>query len=182
VCSKTNPSEAEKAIVNWVGSFPPGIVSLRELSIPDSDDYGLVAILQLQPSNQNACPIELGFVSTTSCGQTYVYIFLDTLRAIAKHGGLSVSRSKEHLVGIYVEPVKLSVENLLVICKQVARGFVHLDVGVISGRLVATNGHVQLATGPFRMEGNGCCPFAWLKMLKKVKIAQINSIVYTAWL
>lgn len=164
----------------WVTTFPPDTLSVSQLPIPDDDDYGLELILLVEPSRTGACPVEIGVIKPAA-GST-VYICLDKWAAIARRAGLRLSdeQHKGELVGLYVEPIQLSVEQVSEICKAVAAGSVTLEIGVIAGKLVSTAGYVNLRGGRFNMRGIGGGR-TFLKLTDRLGLTETRRIKYEPW-
>jgi hypothetical protein len=137
----------------WMQHLPDDVVKLVYRPIPVDDEYGSEVIIGFEPMAPEACPLEIG-VTIPKAGSG-VYISIDTWKSIAKRIKVSVSPSKANLIGLYVEPTSLSVEQTIEICEAVARGAVHLEVGVWQGWMVSTSGYVELPTQRFLMHGIG---------------------------
>jgi len=167
------------AIVEWGQRFPAGIVDISQLPIPCDDDYGLESIIQLKPLNADSCPMEIG-VTLPQAGST-IYIFLDRWSHIGKLGGVFVPPNKADLVGLYVEPIELSIDRVIEICGAVATGAVFLDVGIFRGRLFCTAGYVQLSSGRFSMSGP-CGGLPLVRIASLVGHGRIVQMSYAPWL
>lgn len=165
-------------ISDWVLSFPPGVVELTPLTIPEDDDYGLAAALALRPLKEGACPIELGITVPEENSATY--IFLDTWSSIARRYRFTISPGKEERVGLYIEPLRLPVETVLEVCRQVAAGAVHLEAVAWARRLVGTTGYVFLSEGLFPMRGIGV-PLSLARAAVKLGFLRTYTVRYLAW-
>lgn len=162
-----------KAISDWTDTLPPGVVEVESDPIPADDDYGLELILTVHPSEPEACPIGL-LVTNRATGVT-----LHRWGQIARKVRVNVKRKHEILIGLGVEPMELSVEEVLQICRQVAAGKVHLEVGVWRGRLVSTWGYVGLPSGRFKM--SGCGDHWFWRPASKLGLAEIREVSYAPW-
>lgn len=165
-------------ISDWVSSFPPGVVELAHLTIPEDDEYGLAAALALRPSKEGACPIELGMTVPEESSATY--IFLDTWSSVARRYRFRITPGQETRVGLYIEPVRLPVETVLEVCRQVAAGAVHLEAVTWAGRLVGTAGYVILSEGLFPMRGIGV-PRSLARAAAKLRLLRTQTVRYLAW-
>jgi hypothetical protein len=166
-------------VQDWINTFPSSVVTLSEKSIPDDDDYGLELVLSMEPSKALACPIEVGLVRPE--GGSDVYLFLDTWEGIAKRGGLRTpTKDVSRRVGLYVEPMRLSTEQVLGICRAVSAGSVKMHMGVFSGRLISTSGYVQVGHHRFSMHGIG----GWSHLLRAATFfgwADVLDVPYEPW-
>ena len=165
-------------IGEWAASFPPGVVELVRLPIPDDDDYGLAASLALRPMRDGGCPKELGITIPEKGSATC--IFLDSWAAIAHRNGLAVGQGNSKLVALYLEPVGLRLDTVLDVSRQIAAGAVHLYAVTLGRRLVGTAGFVPHSEGPLLMRGNGI-PLPLARAAEKVRVLRTWRIQYDSW-
>jgi len=142
-----------EAIKAWTQTLPNNVVSLEYPPIPEDDDYGLELIAALKPKHLNGCPLELGLIPSETQSGIYTYISLDKWASIAQRLHCSVSPSNADLIGLYIEPEKFSIDQILEICQAVANGAVYLEAGIVRGYLVLTQGCVNMPGGILPMHG-----------------------------
>jgi hypothetical protein len=166
------------AIGAWASSFPPGVVELVHLPIPEDDDYRLAASLALRPVKDGGCPIELGITVPEKNSATC--IFIDSWAALAHRHGFAVAASHSKFVALYLEPVRLRLDTVLEVCRQVAAGAVHLQAVTLGRRLVGTAGSVPYSEGRLVMRGNGT-PLSLARAAAKLRLLRTRRIQYTPW-
>ena len=165
----------------WMQHWPDNVVKLVYRPIPLDDEYGSDIIIGFEPMASEACPLEIG-VTVPEAGSG-VYIFIDTWKSIAKRIKVCVSPSQAEFIGLYVEPTLLSIEQTVEICEAVARGAVHLEVGVYRGHIVSTSGYVQLPTQRFLMHGIGFpLGMGIFRIAKSLGCTSILRVNYKPWI
>lgn len=168
-----------RAIEEWLTTLPPGTVRSRALEIPSDDEYGFETLLALEPVRPNACPIEIGV--TVPEGGSAVALFLDTWGNVARRLGCELSPEKAARVALFVEPTPMTVEQVLDACTAVAGGSVHLDAGLLRGRLVSTSGWLGTRTGRFKMHGFEDYLLPILRMMTFAGIVKVETVPYEPW-
>jgi hypothetical protein len=167
-----------QALAGWTASLGTEAVEVIEQANPDNDEYGTALSLAFRPRTPGACPMEIG-VTRPEAGSC-VYIFLDRWSAIASRTHVAVAPHKAGLVGLYVEPIPLSAEETIEICRAVSDGAVHLEIGLRAGTLMSTSGYVALPRGHFPMHGVGV-PLAFVRVLSSLGLGEVRAIQYAAW-
>lgn len=134
----------------WVRSLPPGSAEVGRTR--ETDEYGPSTVLRLRPG-PGACALDVTVLDDGACG-----LGLDAWSRLAARLGVGASRlglDVADFTALFHEPAALPAERVLEVCRAVAAGAVHLEAGVLRGRIVCTRGHVRTASGPFRMHGVG---------------------------
>lgn len=167
-----------KAVDVWINDLPTETVNLIHRTIPADDAYGSEVIIGVEPTNPASCPLEIG-VTVPEAGSG-VYLCLDRWSSVAKRAGYTFSSAVD-FYALYIEPVSLSVEQTLEICQAVARGAVHLEVGIYREKLISTRGYVKLTTGRFKMHGISTGMPGLLMVARFFGYGSVREVNYEPW-
>lgn len=171
--------EVESAVRQWVATLPVDVVELRRRPVPAFDEYGLESILALTPSRVEACPLELGITGPAEGSR--VYISIDTARELAARLGLECRGAGDGgRIALYREPMRLSLQQVLEVCRAVCHGEVVLTVGTVGNRLASTTGFIRLPDGDLPLHGiDQALPF--LKLARLAGLAVFREVRYQPW-
>jgi hypothetical protein len=175
----TQPSDAILQLLDeWVATIPPADVDVMKERNPWGE-YGPSTVIRFRPTRQRACNLDVLVLDDGSCG-----FFVDSWSRLAARCGLEYSRlglASEDFVALFLEPSPLSGSLVLAVCKAVAAGEIHLEVGLILNRIVCTRGFLRTPSGPFRMHGVGG-PMLISKILGRAGLGTVRRITYDPWL
>ena len=154
----------------WIASLPPG--SARVGRTRETDEYGPSTVLRLRPG-PTACALDVTVLDDGACG-----LGLDAWSRLSARLGVGASRlglPARDFTALFREPAALPAQRVLEVCRAVAAGAVHLEAGVLRGRIVCTRGHVRAAPGPFPMNGVGG------PLLVSRLLGTVHRVQYAPW-
>jgi hypothetical protein len=157
----------------WIVTITPAAVDVtKERNL--QGEYGPSTEIQFRPRRQRACNMDVLVLDDGSCG-----FFLDSWSRLATRYGVEYSRwgsTSGDLVALYLEPSHLPGDLVLTVCKAVANGEIHLEVGLLFNRFTCTRGFLRTSSGPFRMHGVGG------PMLVSKVLGAVRRVIYDPWL
>jgi hypothetical protein len=162
----------------WIATIPPEAVDVTKELDPEGE-YGPSTMLRFRPKRQGACYLEILILDDGSCG-----FDVDLWSRLAARCGVNYSRlglPADDFTALFLEPSSLPRNLMLAICKAVAAGEIHLEIGLVWGRIVCTRGFIRTPSGPVRMNGVGG-PLVTSKILEIVGKGAVRRIPYDPWL
>jgi len=174
----SDPQDAPlQAVIRWAKACPPDSVAVAVEEEP-TGEYGPAVVVRCAPTHQSTCPLVIRVLRNGACG-----FELDLWSRLAARLGVQYSRlgvATSDFVALYREPSSVISRDIVSVASAVAGGRVRLRLGMIRGRIVASQGSITVNSGPYAVHGVGGS-LLMCSVLGLVGCGGTRTVQYEAW-